>query len=153
MKCWIFAPLCRAAVLERMPVIEKTSSGQTNGEPTGELIKDNQPAQVKQAEPLVLQQPANQVRYTDRSVWHKANRDLWNVSHPTLGSSLVFLVSWLLSIKEPPRVCAFMEVLVKFMMMTYRSNGGVVDCQHKLCVGILSVRAVTLQMMLVRSVF
>lgn len=59
-----------------MPVIEKTSSGQTNGESTGELIKDNHPAQVKQAEPLVLQQPANQVLYNDRYVSHKANRDL-----------------------------------------------------------------------------
>lgn len=56
-----------------MPVIEKTSSGQTNGESTGEPIKDNQPAKVKQAEPLVLQQPANQVLEKDRYMEHKAN--------------------------------------------------------------------------------
>ncbi|XP_032387013.1 AP-1 complex subunit gamma-like 2 isoform X1 [Etheostoma spectabile] len=51
----------RAAVLERMPVIEKNSSGHTNGETTGEAIKDIQPAKVKQGELLLPPQPANQV--------------------------------------------------------------------------------------------
>ncbi|KAF1383351.1 hypothetical protein PFLUV_G00131020 [Perca fluviatilis] len=51
----------RAAVLERMPVIEKNSPGHTNGESTGEAIKDIQPAKVKQGEPLLPPQPANQV--------------------------------------------------------------------------------------------
>uniref|UniRef100_A0A3B4UCI9 Adaptor related protein complex 1 subunit gamma 2 n=1 Tax=Seriola dumerili TaxID=41447 RepID=A0A3B4UCI9_SERDU len=51
----------RAAVLERMPVIEKNSPGHTNGESAGEAIKEIQPAKVKQAEPLLPQQPANQV--------------------------------------------------------------------------------------------
>ncbi|KAA8587486.1 hypothetical protein FQN60_016348 [Etheostoma spectabile] len=50
----------RAAVLERMPVIEKNSSGHTNGETTGEAIKDIQPAKVKQGELLLPPQPANQ---------------------------------------------------------------------------------------------
>ncbi|TMS09704.1 AP-1 complex subunit gamma-1 [Larimichthys crocea] len=51
----------RAAVLERMPVIEKNSPGHTNGESTGEPVKDIQPAKVKQGGPLLPQQPANQV--------------------------------------------------------------------------------------------
>uniref|UniRef100_A0A8C4HMF8 AP-1 complex subunit gamma n=1 Tax=Dicentrarchus labrax TaxID=13489 RepID=A0A8C4HMF8_DICLA len=51
----------RAAVLERMPVIEKNSPGHTNGESTGEPIKDIQTLKVKQGEPLLPQQPANQV--------------------------------------------------------------------------------------------
>lgn len=59
-------PLCRAAVLERMPVIEKTSLGQTNGETLGEQVKHNQPAKVKQGELLLPQQPANQVQYSNR---------------------------------------------------------------------------------------
>lgn len=44
----------RAAVLERMPVIEKNSQGHTNGE----TIKESQTVKVKPGEP---QQPANQV--------------------------------------------------------------------------------------------
>ncbi|XP_067461146.1 AP-1 complex subunit gamma-like 2 isoform X2 [Thunnus thynnus] len=51
----------RAAVLERMPVIEKNSPGHTNGESTGDTIKEIQPTKVKQEEPLLPQQPANQV--------------------------------------------------------------------------------------------
>nr|XP_033506416.1 AP-1 complex subunit gamma-like 2 [Epinephelus lanceolatus] len=51
----------RAAVLERMPVIEKNSPGHTNGESTGEAIKDTQAVRVKQGEPLLLQQPTSQV--------------------------------------------------------------------------------------------
>uniref|UniRef100_A0AAX7VS07 Clathrin/coatomer adaptor adaptin-like N-terminal domain-containing protein n=1 Tax=Astatotilapia calliptera TaxID=8154 RepID=A0AAX7VS07_ASTCA len=45
----------RAAVLERMPVIEKNSQGHTNGE----TIKESQTVKVKPGEP---QQPANQVQ-------------------------------------------------------------------------------------------
>ncbi|XP_030607578.1 AP-1 complex subunit gamma-like 2 [Archocentrus centrarchus] len=48
----------RAAVLERMPVIEKNSQGHTNGDSTGETVKENLAVKVKQAEP---QQAANQV--------------------------------------------------------------------------------------------
>uniref|UniRef100_A0A672HRH1 AP-1 complex subunit gamma n=1 Tax=Salarias fasciatus TaxID=181472 RepID=A0A672HRH1_SALFA len=48
----------RAAVLERMPVIEKNSPGHTNGESTGEAVKEVQPVRVKQGEP---QQPAQPV--------------------------------------------------------------------------------------------
>ncbi|XP_053185722.1 AP-1 complex subunit gamma-like 2 [Scomber japonicus] len=51
----------RAAVLERMPVIEKNSPGHTNGESTGDTIKEIQPAKVKQGELLPPQQPASQV--------------------------------------------------------------------------------------------
>uniref|UniRef100_A0A3B5BND5 AP-1 complex subunit gamma n=1 Tax=Stegastes partitus TaxID=144197 RepID=A0A3B5BND5_9TELE len=51
----------RAAVLERMPVIEKNSPGHTNGESTKEAVKEIQPAKVKQAETLLPQQPTNQV--------------------------------------------------------------------------------------------
>ncbi|XP_018533049.1 AP-1 complex subunit gamma-like 2 [Lates calcarifer] len=51
----------RAAVLERMPVIEKNSPGHTNGESAGEPMKEIQPPKVKQGEPLLPQQPANQV--------------------------------------------------------------------------------------------
>ncbi|XP_070829382.1 AP-1 complex subunit gamma-like 2 [Chaetodon trifascialis] len=49
----------RAAVLERMPVIEKNSPGHTNGEPAGESIKEIQAPKVKQGE--LPQQPAKQV--------------------------------------------------------------------------------------------
>ncbi|XP_010788765.1 AP-1 complex subunit gamma-1-like, partial [Notothenia coriiceps] len=49
----------RAAVLERMPVIEKNSPGHTNGESMGE-VKENQ-ASKKPTEPKLLPQPANQV--------------------------------------------------------------------------------------------
>uniref|UniRef100_G3PMC9 AP-1 complex subunit gamma n=1 Tax=Gasterosteus aculeatus aculeatus TaxID=481459 RepID=G3PMC9_GASAC len=55
----------RAAVLERMPVIEKNSPGHTNGESTGEAVKDVPTAKMKQGEPLLLQQPANQVHRSD----------------------------------------------------------------------------------------
>uniref|UniRef100_A0A8C2Z3H9 AP-1 complex subunit gamma n=1 Tax=Cyclopterus lumpus TaxID=8103 RepID=A0A8C2Z3H9_CYCLU len=56
----------RAAVLERMPVIEKNSPGHTNGESTGEATKDTPTAKLKQGELLLPpQQPANQVRYVD----------------------------------------------------------------------------------------
>ncbi|XP_029379847.1 AP-1 complex subunit gamma-like 2 [Echeneis naucrates] len=51
----------RAAVLERMPVIEKNSPGHTNGESAGEALKEVQPAKVKQGDSLLPQQPANQV--------------------------------------------------------------------------------------------
>ncbi|XP_034411878.1 AP-1 complex subunit gamma-like 2 [Cyclopterus lumpus] len=52
----------RAAVLERMPVIEKNSPGHTNGESTGEATKDTPTAKLKQGELLLPpQQPANQV--------------------------------------------------------------------------------------------
>ncbi|XP_047445308.1 AP-1 complex subunit gamma-like 2 [Mugil cephalus] len=51
----------RAAVLERMPVIEKNSPGHTNGESTGETVKEVKPAKVKQGEPVLPPQPANQV--------------------------------------------------------------------------------------------
>lgn len=50
---------CRAAVLERMPVIEKTS-GQSNGVSSGESVKDKQPVKVMPAESLP-QPPADQV--------------------------------------------------------------------------------------------
>ncbi|XP_026168885.1 AP-1 complex subunit gamma-like 2 [Mastacembelus armatus] len=47
----------RAAVLERMPVMEKNSPGHTNKESAGEAVKEIQPVNIKQALP---QQPANQ---------------------------------------------------------------------------------------------
>uniref|UniRef100_A0A674PBY5 AP-1 complex subunit gamma n=1 Tax=Takifugu rubripes TaxID=31033 RepID=A0A674PBY5_TAKRU len=50
----------RAAVLERMPVIEKTS-GQSNGVPSGDSVKDNQPVKVMPGESLLPQPPADQV--------------------------------------------------------------------------------------------
>ncbi|MED6256771.1 AP-1 complex subunit gamma-1, partial [Ataeniobius toweri] len=49
----------RAAVLERMPVIQKNSLGQTNGEVSEEAIKETQLAKVRQDE--TPQQPAGQV--------------------------------------------------------------------------------------------
>lgn len=64
-KSWDVPSPCRAAVLERMPVIEKNSPGHTNGESTGEAVKDIQPPKVKQGEALLPQPPANQVRYVD----------------------------------------------------------------------------------------
>lgn len=48
-----------------MPVIEKNSPGHTNGESTGDAFKDLQPAKIKQAEPLLTLQPANQVHHVD----------------------------------------------------------------------------------------
>uniref|UniRef100_A0A3B4B743 GAE domain-containing protein n=1 Tax=Periophthalmus magnuspinnatus TaxID=409849 RepID=A0A3B4B743_9GOBI len=50
----------RAAVLERMPIMEKNSTGQTNGETTGELVKEVQPVKVIQGQPPT-QPPASQV--------------------------------------------------------------------------------------------
>uniref|UniRef100_A0A665X2D1 AP-1 complex subunit gamma n=1 Tax=Echeneis naucrates TaxID=173247 RepID=A0A665X2D1_ECHNA len=55
----------RAAVLERMPVIEKNSPGHTNGESAGEALKEVQPAKVKQGDSLLPQQPANQSDFVD----------------------------------------------------------------------------------------
>lgn len=54
-KSWNSPSFHRAAVLERMPVIEKNSQGHTNGE----TIKESQTVKVKPGEP---QQPANQVQ-------------------------------------------------------------------------------------------
>ncbi|CAJ1071548.1 AP-1 complex subunit gamma-like 2 [Xyrichtys novacula] len=51
----------RAAVLERMPVIEKNSPGHTNGESAVETLKEIPPAKVKQGESLLPPQPTNQV--------------------------------------------------------------------------------------------
>lgn len=53
-----------------MPVIEKNSPGHTNGESAGEAIKDIQPAKIKQGEPLLPPQPANQVHYIDTDAWY-----------------------------------------------------------------------------------
>lgn len=50
----------RAAVLERMPVIEKTS-GQSNGVSSGGPAKDSQPVKLKPAESLLAQPPPSQV--------------------------------------------------------------------------------------------
>lgn len=50
----------RAAVLERMPVIEKTS-GQSNGVSSGGPVKDGQPVKIKPAESLLAQPPPSQV--------------------------------------------------------------------------------------------
>ncbi|KAM3850207.1 AP-1 complex subunit gamma-like 2 [Diretmus argenteus] len=49
----------RAAVLERMPVIDKNSPGHTNGESAGATIKEIQPSKLKP--PALVQEPANQV--------------------------------------------------------------------------------------------
>uniref|UniRef100_A0A8C7U6Q8 AP-1 complex subunit gamma n=1 Tax=Oncorhynchus mykiss TaxID=8022 RepID=A0A8C7U6Q8_ONCMY len=50
----------RAAVLERMPVIDKSSPGHTNGESAGGSIKEMEP--TKRTQEVVLpQEPANQV--------------------------------------------------------------------------------------------
>ncbi|XP_017276375.1 AP-1 complex subunit gamma-like 2 [Kryptolebias marmoratus] len=51
----------RAAVLERMPVIQRNSEGQAIEEATEGTIKEIQPAKVKQEEGGLPQQPANQV--------------------------------------------------------------------------------------------
>lgn len=62
--------LHRAAVLERMPVIEKTSLGHINGELAEKTVKEIQPAKLKQGEPLLPLQPANQVTVTrERFDW------------------------------------------------------------------------------------
>lgn len=57
----VIACFHRAAVLERMPVIQKNSLGQTNGELSEEPIKESQPGKVKQEEMALPQQPAGQV--------------------------------------------------------------------------------------------
>lgn len=44
-----------------MPVIQKNSLGQTNGELSEEPIKESQPGKVKQEETALPQQPAGQV--------------------------------------------------------------------------------------------
>lgn len=59
-----------------MPVIEKNSPGHTNGESTGESIKDIQPAKVKQGEPLLPQPPANQVHYVDTDACYMNDSNL-----------------------------------------------------------------------------
>ncbi|XP_057714156.1 AP-1 complex subunit gamma-like 2 [Corythoichthys intestinalis] len=51
----------RAAVLERMPVIERNSPGHTNGDSIGDVIKEMEVDKVKLKPDLVPQQPANQV--------------------------------------------------------------------------------------------
>lgn len=55
--------MLRAAVLERMPVIEKTPTGHTNGESTVALVKETLPVRDHQGEQLLLPplQPASQV--------------------------------------------------------------------------------------------
>lgn len=65
-------------MLERMPVIEKNSPGHTNGESTGDTIKEIQPAKVKQGELLPPQQPASQVKKHDDS------RDMFRLHDNTL---------------------------------------------------------------------
>lgn len=53
----------RAAVLERMPVVQKNFQGQTSEEATDETIMEIQPTKVKQEEAVAVlpQHPANQV--------------------------------------------------------------------------------------------
>ncbi|KAM4604866.1 AP-1 complex subunit gamma-like 2 isoform 2-T2 [Polymixia lowei] len=51
----------RAAVLERMPVIDKNSPDHTNGETAGATIKEIEPTKLKQGEFMRVQEPANQV--------------------------------------------------------------------------------------------
>ncbi|XP_037131594.1 AP-1 complex subunit gamma-like 2 [Syngnathus acus] len=51
----------RAAVLERMPVIDRNSPGHTNGDSMGGVIKALEVDKVKQRETLLPQLPANQV--------------------------------------------------------------------------------------------
>uniref|UniRef100_A0A673XPY9 AP-1 complex subunit gamma n=1 Tax=Salmo trutta TaxID=8032 RepID=A0A673XPY9_SALTR len=54
----------RAAVLERMPVIDKSSPGHTNGESAGGSMKEMEP--TKRTQEVVLpQEPANQFSYLD----------------------------------------------------------------------------------------
>lgn len=78
--------LCRAAVLERMPVIEKNSPGHTNGESTGEAVKEIQTAKLKQAEALLPPQPANQVSNTC------ASSELWELVRLLLFESFFYLL-------------------------------------------------------------
>ncbi|KAL6490009.1 hypothetical protein MHYP_G00003540 [Metynnis hypsauchen] len=49
----------RAAVLERMPIMDKNSPGHTNGDPSGEITKDL--IQTKPIQGLLIQEPASQV--------------------------------------------------------------------------------------------
>ncbi|XP_077413296.1 AP-1 complex subunit gamma-like 2 isoform X2 [Vanacampus margaritifer] len=51
----------RAAVLERMPVIERNSPGHTNGDSMGDVIKELEVDKGKQKEAPLSQLPANQV--------------------------------------------------------------------------------------------
>ncbi|XP_061549539.1 AP-1 complex subunit gamma-like 2 isoform X1 [Phycodurus eques] len=51
----------RAAVLERMPVIERNSPGHTNGDSMGGVIREMEVGKVKPKEALLPQQPANQI--------------------------------------------------------------------------------------------
>ncbi|XP_046883704.1 AP-1 complex subunit gamma-like 2 [Hypomesus transpacificus] len=51
----------RAAVLERMPVIDKNSPGHTNGESTEGTIKERESIKLKQGEAVLIQEPTNQV--------------------------------------------------------------------------------------------
>ncbi len=53
----------RAAVLERMPVMDKNSPGHTNGEPSGE-IKEPDTSKPKPVEAGLLSEPASQVIIT-----------------------------------------------------------------------------------------
>lgn len=50
-------------MLERMPVIEKASSGHINGDSAEEAAK-TQAAKPRQGEPMLLHTPANQVTLT-----------------------------------------------------------------------------------------
>ncbi|KAL0201163.1 hypothetical protein M9458_004350, partial [Cirrhinus mrigala] len=50
----------RAAVLERMPVMDKNSPGDTNGDTSGE-IKEPDPSKPKPVEAGLLAEPASQV--------------------------------------------------------------------------------------------
>lgn len=60
-----------------MPVIEK-SSGHSNGEPAGETVKEFQPAKLKQGEPLLPQQPVNQVIVTLKHLTDDLGNALYN---------------------------------------------------------------------------
>ncbi|XP_062337288.1 AP-1 complex subunit gamma-like 2 isoform X1 [Osmerus eperlanus] len=51
----------RAAVLERMPVIDKNSPGHTNGESTEGTMKERESIKLKQGEAVLIQEPTNQV--------------------------------------------------------------------------------------------
>uniref|UniRef100_A0A3Q3DJ58 AP-1 complex subunit gamma n=1 Tax=Hippocampus comes TaxID=109280 RepID=A0A3Q3DJ58_HIPCM len=51
----------RAAVLERMPVIERNSPGHRNGDSMGDVIKEAEVDKVKRREPPLPQPPATQV--------------------------------------------------------------------------------------------
>ncbi|KAF0047349.1 hypothetical protein F2P81_000982 [Scophthalmus maximus] len=78
----------RAAVLERMPVIEKNSSGHTNGETAGDAVKEIQPAAVKQTGPLLPQQPANQVHPPTVPVYEKDGVSLTLICEKTSDSGM-----------------------------------------------------------------